>query len=363
MPNRRDVAVLLAAAAMLPAARAHAQLFGGTGFAGGGLSGAGFSGAGSTFAAPIMAQWGRAFATQQGEGGAVVDGDGALDYEPVGSLGGVVRVLSRSVEFGLTDVPMQPEEVARNGLVQFPIVMGGVVVAANLPGVATNTLRLSGAVLAGIHLGEVRRWNDPALVALNPDIRLPDAPIAVIHRADGSGTTWHFASYLAGASPAWRDRVGVDTLLAWPVGRGVRGNEGVATAVRDTPHAIGYVELGQAMRLGLSIARLQNAAGRFVAPTAETLQEASATATWDAARHFHDARGAPAGEGAYPIAATVFALMPTRPRSGARARRAIAFFRLALAERAEDAATLGYVPLPQPVVAQVFDYWRAGLGR
>jgi phosphate transport system substrate-binding protein len=360
----RVVAALLAAICLwLPTHAARAQWFSGTGFAGAGLTGAGFSGAGSTFAAPIMAQWGRAFATQQGEGGAVVDGEGGLDYEPVGSLGGVVRVLNRAVEFGLTDVPMTPEEVARNGLVQFPLVMGGVAVVANLPGVATNTLRLSGDLLAAIYLGEVTRWNDPRLAAMNADIRLPDAPIVPIHREDGSGTTWHFATYLAAASPAWRQRVGVDTLLKWPAGRGAKGNDGVGSAVRDTPHAVGYVEVGLATRLGLSIARLQNAAGRFVAPTRESLQDGLASAALDPARHFHDPRGAPAGESAYPITATVYALMPQRPRSPARARRALSFFQLALSERADDATTLGYVPLPQPVVNQVIAYWRTSLGR
>jgi phosphate transport system substrate-binding protein len=358
----RLLPAIVIAALCLPVTGAGAQWFSGTGVAGG-LSGAGFSGAGSTFAAPIMQQWGRAFATQQGEGGAVVDGEGGLDYEPVGSLGGVVRAINRAVEFGLTDAPMTAEEVTRHGLAQFPVVMGGVAVVANLPGVATNTLRLDGEVLAAIYLGQVTRWNDARLAALNPDIRLPDATIEVRHRDDGSGTTFNFAGYLASASPAWRERVGVDTLLRWPTGRGARGNEGVANAVRDTPHAIGYVEFGLAQRMNLGVARLRNASGRFVAPTHASLQEASATATWDPARHFHDQRGAPAGEGAYPIAATVYALMPQRPRSNARARRALAFFQLALTERADDAGTLGYVPLPPDVVAKVTAYWRTALAR
>lgn len=322
----------------------------------------GFTGAGSTFAHPILMQWGRAFATQQGEGGAVVDGEGGLDYEPVGSLGGVMRVLDRAIEFGATDVPLLPEEVERHRLIQFPIVMGGVAVVTNVPGIVSGALKLSGAVLARIYLGEITRWNDAAIVALNAGVRVPDAPIVVTHRQDGSGTTFHFATYLANASPAWRSRAGVDTLLNWPTGRGARGNEGVAALVTATPHAIGYVEAGQAMRQGLPIALIENAAGRFVAPTRESLQAASATATWDPARHFHDPRSAPAGEDAYPIAATVFALMPRQPSSRARARRALAFFQLALSERATDASALGYVPLPDQVVAQVTQYWRTTLG-
>lgn len=322
----------------------------------------GFTGAGSTLAHPILMQWGRAFATQQGEGGAVVDGEGGLDYEPVGSLGGVMRLLDRAIEFGASDVPMLPEEIERHGLVQFPIVMGGVAVVTNIPGMVSGALRLSGTVLARIYLGEITRWNDPAIMALNAGLRLPDAPIVVAHRQDGSGTTFHFATYLANASPAWRERVGIDTLLNWPTGRGARGNEGVAALVRATPQAIGYVEAGLAVRQGLAIALIENASGRFVAPTRESLQAASATATWDPARHFYDARGAPAGEDAYPIAATVFALMSRQPNSRMRARRAMAFFQLALNERATDASALGYVPLPASVVAQVTQYWRTMLG-
>ncbi len=360
-PAARIVSALAMIVALcLPPAAASAQGFtGGAGFTGAG----GFSGAGSTFAHPILGQWGRAFATQEGEGGTVVDGEGGLDYEPVGSLGGVTRVLSGAVEFGATDVPMSPEEVSRNGLIQFPFVMGGVAVVSNVGSLPSGALRLSGAVLARIYMGEVTRWNDAAIKAINPQLPLPDAEIVVLHREDGSGTTFHFATYLANASPAWRSKVGVDTLLNWPIGRGARGNAGVAALVRATPNAIGYVELGQAMRLGLAVALLENQAGYFVAPTRESLQVASATATWDPARHFHDTRAAPTGIDAYPIAATVYALMPVRPRSAVRARRALAFFRLALAERASDARTLGYVPLPEPVVELVAAYWRTSLPR
>jgi phosphate transport system substrate-binding protein len=293
----------------------------------------------------------------------MIDGGNGLDYEPIGSLGGVMRVLSGTVDFGVTDVPLLPEVVTQNSLVQFPIVMGAVAIVSNIAGVPSGALRLSGDVLARIYLGEITRWRDPAIAELNQGVPLPDAAITVVHRDDGSGTTYHFANYLAHANATWRDRVGVDTLLVWPIGQGARGNEGVGQMVRSTPNAIGYVEVGQATRLGLPIALVQNAAGKFVAPTRETLQAGSATATWDPARHFHDPRAAPDGELAYPIVATVFALMPVRPRSSARARRAIAFFRLALAERAADAATLGYVPLPEPVVAQVTQYWRNTLGR
>jgi phosphate transport system substrate-binding protein len=321
----------------------------------------GFSGAGSTFAHPILARWGQVFATIEGEGGAHVSDDRTLDYEPVGSLGGVMRVLQGAVDFGVTDVALPPEELTRHGLAQFPFVTGGVAVVVNLRGVASTTLRLSGPVLAGIYLGAILRWSDPAIAALNPAISLPDAPIAVLRRLDGSGTTYHFAAYLAGASPEWRARVGVDTSLQWPVGAGAKGNQELAEQVRATANAIGYVEASQAVRLGLAVVLLENRAGRFVAPDRASLQAASATAAWDPGRHFHQGLAAPEGAGAYPIVATVFALVPRRPRSAARSRLTLNFFRLALTERGADAASLGYVPLPDPVVRQVTDYWRASI--
>jgi phosphate transport system substrate-binding protein len=323
----------------------------------------GFTGAGSTFAFPILAQWARAYNTQQGEGGAVVDGEGGLDYEPVGSLGGITRVLAGAVDFGATDAPLTPAEVDQHRLLQFPLVVGAVAIVTSIPGVVAGALRLSGDVVARIYLGDIRRWNDPAIRDLNPGLILPDAPIAVIHREDGSGTTWNFANWLAAASPEWQQKVGVDTLLNWPIGRGGRGNPGVASLVRTTPGAIGYVEAGQATRLGMATALVRNEAGRFVAPTREAIAADAATAAWDPARHFFDPRSAATAAEAYPITTIVYALMPRRPVSNARARRALAFFELALGSRAIDAQGLGYVPLPEPVVAQIRAYWRQGFGR
>lgn len=319
-----------------------------------------FSGAGSTFAHPILARWGQVFATLLGEGGAYVAAESNLDYEPVGSMGGIMRVVQGAVDFGATDVPLPPDEVARHNLAQFPFVTGGVAVAVNLRGVATGALRLSGPALAGIYMGRIARWSDPAIRELNPGANLPDAPIAVLRRLDGSGTTYHFAAYLAAASPEWRSRVGVDSTLEWPVGVGAKGNRELAELVRATSNSIGYVEASQAARLNLAVALVANKAGRFVAPDQASLQAAAATAEWDPGRHFYQGLGeaAPGGEDAYPIAATVFALVPRRA-SAARGRATVEFFRLGLTERAADAVALGYVPLPDPVVRQVADYWRA----
>ncbi|WP_338665771.1 phosphate ABC transporter substrate-binding protein PstS [Pararoseomonas sp. SCSIO 73927] len=319
----------------------------------------GLAGAGSTFAHPLLARWGQVYSSLQGEGGSAFAVDGGFDYEPVGSMGGIMRVLQGAVDFGATDVPMPAEEVERHRLAQFPIATGGVAVVTNIRGVGAGALRLSAPILARIYLGEVTRWSDPSIAALNPGLRLPEATIAVVHRSDRSGTTWHFTNYLSGGSPEWRSRIGAETLPRWPVGTGLRGSSAVADRVGATENSIGYVEAGQAAGRGLAVALVENRAGRFVAPTLPALRDALASTRWDPAQHFAGADAGPVGEEAYPITATVFVVAPRQPASAARGRHVAEFFRMALTERAEDAAALGLVPLPEAVVRQVSDYWRA----
>lgn len=318
----------------------------------------GFTGAGSTFAHPVIARWGQVHSSLQGEGGGAVSVDGGLDYEPVGSMGGVLRVIAGGVEFGATDVPLNPAELVRHALIQFPIVSGGIAVIYNRGGLPAGDLRLTGPVLARIFLGEIRSWAHPAIRELNPGLALPDRPIAVIHREDGSGTTWNFAAFLGRSSADWMQQVGVDQQLRWPVGTGARGNRELADRVAATPGAIGFVEAGLALRAALPVALIGNRAGGFVAPDAANIAQALATTRWDPERHFHAAQSEPEGAGAYPITATVFAVMQRRPAFRSRARRAEEFFRMALTGRAEDAAALGFVPLPEAVVQQVVAYWR-----
>lgn len=322
-----------------------------------------FTGAGSTFFHPILAKWAKAHVEQEGDGGAVVSADDTIDYEPVGSLAGVMRILKGDVDFGVTDVPLTPEEVVKHNLAQFPIVSGGIAIAVNVKGVSSGALRLTGPVLAGIYLGEITRWSDPALVALNPDVKLPDAPIVAVRRSDGSGTTFNFSAFLAEASGDWRTQVGVGAVLAWPVGIPAKGNREVAERVQETPNAIGYVEASQAARTGLPIAAIANKAGNFVAPTPANLQATTGLMTWDPARHFYSDVASATGANAYPITATVYVLMSRPLGATARARRALSFFRLSLTQRTDDAVGLGYVPLPAPVVSQVLDYWRAAGAR
>lgn len=329
------------------------------------------TGAGSTFGFPIVSRWAQSYRQMIAGGpGFAMAGAGledpptrpALAYEPVGSLGGIMRVKDRAVDFGATDMPLTTAELARLGLVQFPIVIGGVAVVVNLDGVAPGQLRLSGPLLVDIYLGRVRNWSDSAIRELNPDLTLPDAPIVTVHRSDGSGTTFNFTDYLAKANPLWRDRVGVDLLVNWPVGigAGARGNDGVSQRVRQTKNSIGYVEFAHALRTRLSYAAIRNASGRFVAPDTRAFQAAAAQAAWSAGNDFGLTLTDAPGEHAYPIVASVFALMPkaANPR---RTRQTIQFFQWALEKGERDAAALGYVPLPLPLVDQIKDYWKRSM--
>lgn len=324
------------------------------------------SGAGSTFAWPIISRWSRAYRlAQTGSGDYPTVNSGledppsgsALDYEPSGSLAGVMRVTNRAVDFGATDMPLKSDELAKLGLGQFPIVMGGVLAVVNIDGVASGQIKFTGQLLADIYLGKIRNWSDPAIKALNPDVKLPDAQITVIHRADGSGTTFNWADFLSKASPEWRDKVGADTVLKWPTGTGARGNEGVALAVKKTKNAIGYVEYAQAMRTKLDYALIQNRAGQFVKPEARSFQAAAASGDWAKTTDFYLLLTDAPGDDAYPITATVFILMHKQPNWLRRPRETFNFFDWALDSGAKHAAALGYVPLPAPLVKQVKDYW------
>jgi len=236
------------------------------------------TGAGSTFAFPVIGQWAKAYRVAKTDGADFIPHDIGVDYEPIGSLGGEVRINQRGIDFGATDRPLSPAELERNGLGQFPIVMGGVIPVVNIDGVAPGQIKVTGALLADIFLGKVGNWSDPAIKAVNPELTLPDAKIAVVHRSDGSGTTFNFASYLAKASPAWREKIGADTLVRWPAGTGAEGNQGVANLVLRTKNAIGYVEYGQVVRASLAYALVQNRAGNFIKPDATSLQAAAAGA-------------------------------------------------------------------------------------
>ncbi len=323
-------------------------------------------GAGSTFAYPVISRWAHNYQRWQALGGDFPFFNSGLDdprvgppldYEPVGSLAGTLRVRDRAVDFGASDVPLPSDELAKLGLGQFPIVMGGVVVVVNIDGVGSNEIKFTGEVLSDIFLGKIREWSHPAIKELNPTLKLPDAPITVVHRSDGSGTTYNLAHFLAQVSPEWQSTMGVKTLLPWRQGTGAKANEGVAIAVRNTRNAIGYLEYTQATRLKLATALIRNRAGQFVAPENASFQTAAASAEWGTRPDFDLMLTNAPGDGAYPITATVFVLMQKQPSSPRRSREALTFFKWALEKGNRDASALGYVPLPPALVGQVVEYW------
>jgi phosphate transport system substrate-binding protein len=355
---KRFAALALAAVsfAMVPGQAGHTQEVVGT---------AAVTGAGSTFAYPVISRWWKGYQHWVAGGGDFpAAGSGlddppsapVLDYEPTGSMAGIMRVKDGGVDFGATEMPLQTQELQPLGLVQFPMVIGGIVAVVNLDGVGPGQLKITGPLLADIFLGKVQTWSDPAIKALNPDLRLPDAKITVVHRADGSGTTYNFTNYLAKMSPEWAKSVGSDLLLNWPVGVGAEGNGGVSGKVGQTPNSIGYVEFGYARQRGLSFALVQNRAGRFVNPEARSFQAAAASADWQGAGDFHLLLTDAPGEDAYPIVATAFVLM-RKDASAGRTRSALNFFEWVLDKGAGDASSLGYVPLPPELVSQVKAYW------
>ena len=318
----------------------------------------GVSGAGSTLVHPLLSRWSKAY--QRAQTDAEYQPVAAtVDYEPMGSQAGVMRLTEGGVDFAATEMPLGTEELKRYGFAQFPIAIGGIGIAVNVEGVASGRLRLTGELIADIFLGEIKTWSDARLKALNPDLALPDAPIAVLRRQDGSGTTYNFTNYLSGQSPAWKQKVGQGLTVAWPIGNGAKGNDGLAVAVRSTPNAIGYVDFAQARRAGLALAQLRNRAGQFVIPSVKAFSAAAETADWAGATDFNLLLNDAPGEAAYPIVATAFAVLPRQPSAGVRGT--VAFLHWAL-ERGSDTATeLGYVPLPPSLVARVKDYWKGPL--
>lgn len=327
------------------------------------------SGAGSTFAFPVLSSWAAGYQRFVAGGSAVrVAGGGledpptrqALSYEPSGSLAGMMRVKGAAVDFGATEFPLSSADLTKAGLAQFPLVIGGIAVVVNIDGVQAGKIRFSGPVLADIFMGTVTNWSDPAIKALNPDIKLPDAKIAVIHRSDGSGTTFNFTDYLGKVSPTWKSKVGSDLLVTWPTGRGAKGNDGVAETVRRTPFSIGYVEFARAVQEKLTYASLRNKAGRDIVPSAKAFAAAAAGADWKSAGDFQLLLTDAAGDESYPVVATVFALM-RKNAPQARTRATLDFFTWSFEKGADEAARLGYVPLPAVLVEQVRVSWSTSL--
>ena len=313
----------------------------------GAATGAQVTGAGSTFVYPALSAWATDYRNQTGT---------AVNYQSIGSGGGIAQVEAGTVDFGATDQPLSSDELAKNKLAQFPVVVGGIVAVVNIPGLDAGKLKLTGPILADIYQGKIKNWNDPAIVSINPGLKLPTAAIATVHRSDGSGTTFNFTHYLAQVSPTWKSGPGEGKTVSWAGGVGGKGNEGVANYVKQLPNSLGYVEYAYVVQNKMTYALLQNAAGQFVAPSADSFAAAASTADWKNARDFNLVMTNAAGANAYPIAATTFILVPRQPKDQARSKAVTDFFKYALTKGQAQAKKLDYVPLPDDLVTQIEGY-------
>ena len=306
------------------------------------------SGAGATFPYPVYAKWAEAYKKETGNG---------LNYQSIGSGGGIKQITARTVTFGASDMPLKPEALDKAGLIQFPTVMGGIVPVVNLDGVKSGDLVLDGPTLARIYLGEIKTWDDAAIKKLNPDAKLPSQAIALVHRSDGSGTTFIFTNYLSKVSADWKSKVGNSTAVEWPAGIGAKGNEGVANNVKQTRGSIGYVETAYAKQNKLTTTRLVNKSGKPVAASPETIAAAAAGADWAHAPGFYMILTDEAGDKAWPIAGATFILLPKQPKVAADAAVALNFFAWAYKSGDTMAADLDYVPMPDSVVKTIEQTW------
>ncbi|ACB96965.1 phosphate ABC transporter substrate-binding protein PstS [Beijerinckia indica] len=308
------------------------------------------TGAGATFPFPVYAKWAEAYQKETGIG---------MNYQSIGSGGGIKQIKARTVTFGATDAPLQASELAEAGLVQWPQVMGGIVPVVNLDGVKPGALVLDGETLAKIFLGTIKTWDDPAIKALNPGLSLPSTAIAVVHRSDGSGTTFNFTDYLSKVSADWKAKVGASTAIEWPVGIGAKGNEGVANNVLQTKGSIGYVEYAYAKQSSLTFTGLVNREGKQVQPTSASFQAAAANADWANSPGFYQILTNQPGAASWPITAATFILVPKQPTDEQATAAALKFFDWSFAHGAPLAEQLDYIPLPASVVSLIQKTWAA----
>lgn len=308
------------------------------------------TGAGATFPAPVYTKWGEAAKAAIGI---------ELNYQAIGSGGGQNQILNRTVDFGASDAPMDPAKLESGKLLQFPTVMGAVVVIVNVPGVEMNKLKLSGELLAEIYAGKITKWNDPKLVEANRDVKLPALAIAPVYRADGSGTSYVYTSYLSSVSPEWKDHVGANTSVKWPAGAGAKGNDGVAATVHNTRGGIGYVEYAYASQNHLTTVSLRNKSGAYVTPTMESFSAAASSGDWANAKNFAVDLIDQPGAKSWPIVSATFIELPKDPKDPARSANVIKFFEWAYKSGDQTATSLEYVPLPEAVKAVVRKAWHA----
>ena len=311
-------------------------------------SAADISGAGATFPYPVYAKWADAYKKETGNG---------MNYQSIGSGGGIKQIKAKTVTFGASDAPLPGKELDESGLAQFPMVMGGIVPVVNLDGFTPGQLVIDGPTLAKIYLGEIKKWDDPAIAKLNSGAKLPSQAIALVHRSDGSGTTYNFSYYLSDVSPDWKTKVGTNTAVQWPAGIGAKGNEGVANNVKQTKGSIGYVEYAYALQNKLTFTKMVNKAGKTVAPTADAFQAAAASADWKSQPGYGVILANQPGDQSWPMTAATWILIDKQPKDPAAATEALKFFAWSYAKGAKMAQDLDYVPMPANVVGDIEKMW------
>jgi phosphate transport system substrate-binding protein len=311
------------------------------------------SGAGATFPYPIYAKWAEAYKAKTGT---------SMNYQSIGSGGGIAQIAAKTVDFGASDMPLKPDELKKVGLTQFPPVIGGEVMVVNLPGIQPGQMTLDGPTIANIYLGKITKWNDPVIAKLNPGVTLPNTEIAVVHRSDGSGTTFIFTNYLSKISADWKDKVSEGTAVEWPTGLGGKGNEGVAALTSRTAGAIGYVEYAYAMQNKMTHTKLINHDGATLEPGSKVFQAAAANADWKAAPDFYLILTDQPGKESWPITGATFILMHKKPDHPEKAKEVLNFFSWAYKDGGQLAEALDYIPMPQNAIALFEESWKQIVG-
>ncbi|RLM22448.1 phosphate ABC transporter substrate-binding protein PstS [Brenneria alni] len=308
------------------------------------------TGAGATFPAPVYSKWADSYQKETGN---------KVNYQGIGSSGGVKQIIAKTVDFGATDAPLSDDKLAQDGLFQFPTVIGGVVLAVNIPGIKSGDLTLDGKTLGDIYLGKIKKWNDPAITKLNPNAKLPDQDIAVVRRADGSGTSFVFTSYLAKVNPEWKEKIGSGSTVNWPTGLGGKGNDGIAAFVQRLPGSIGYVEYAYAKQNNLAYTKLLSADGKVVSPTGASFSNAAKGADWSTS--FAQDLTNQKGEDAWPITSTTFILIQKAQPKAEQGAEVLKFFDWAYTKGGDQATALDYAILPNEVVEQIRAAWKTNV--
>ncbi len=310
------------------------------------------TGAGSTFIYPVLSKWADAYKKESGSG---------VNYQSIGSGAGIKQIQAKTVTFGATDAPLKPEQLEKDGLAQWPMIMGAIVPVVNIDGIQAGDMTLDGETLGNIFLGKITKWDDPAIKKLNPKLSLPSSAITIVHRADGSGTTFNFTDYLSKVSADWKSKVGTGTAVEWPVGVGAKGNEGVSGNISQAKGSIGYVEYAYAKQNKLAYTALINKAGKTVQPTSQAFQAAASNADWIHAPGYYLILTDQPGESSWPIVASTFVLMHKDATDKAASQEAISFFKWAFAKGGSMAEELDYIPMPDPVVKLIEKTWSADI--